>query len=69
MSDSYNCNNAKIGYKYELRHSSFERHFQLPDYIEGDPEAKLKDGLLTLKWNLKNKDKPISENKQIPILT
>jgi HSP20 family molecular chaperone IbpA len=59
---------ARTGWKHELRQSAFERRFQLPDTAEGDPyEAKLKDGILTLKWNLKREKELTTGNKQIAI--
>lgn len=39
----------------ELKKSSFSRLELLPEDIEGDPEAKVKDGLLTLVWNVRKK--------------
>ena len=53
--------------RHELRQSVFERHFKLPDDVEGDPVAKLKDGILTLRWRTKGRDAPQLVNKQIPI--
>lgn len=50
----------------ELRTSSFSRSVKLPDNIEGDPEAVLKDGILTLTWNLKQATIQ-STSKKIPI--
>jgi HSP20 family protein len=37
----------------ELHKSSFRRELHLPNFIEGEPEAKVKDGLLTLRWKHK----------------
>lgn len=37
----------------ELRQSAFRRSVKLPDNVNGDPEAVLKDGILQLRWNLK----------------
>ena len=34
----------------ELSRSAFERILRLPDSIKGDPEAVLKNGVLTLSW-------------------
>lgn len=34
----------------ELRSSAFERQVKLPDHIDGDPKAVMKDGLLKLTW-------------------
>ena len=40
-------------YVRELSSKSFRRQIRLPDSVEGDPDATLKDGLLTLKWKIK----------------
>ncbi|MGB6042549.1 MAG: Hsp20/alpha crystallin family protein [Pirellulales bacterium] len=40
-------------YVRELSSKSFRRQIRLPETIEGDPEAVLKDGMLTLSWNTK----------------
>lgn len=60
--------NATI-YLRELRASAFERQIQLPKNIEGDPKASLKDGILTLQWNLKGQEPIKSGIKRIPIST
>lgn len=36
----------------ELSSKSFSRQIRLPEMIEGDPDAVLKNGLLTLKWKM-----------------
>ena len=41
----------------ELRRSQFERTITLPDYVKGDPEAVMKNGLLSLGWKIE-KEKP-----------
>jgi HSP20 family protein len=42
----------------ELRHSQFKRILQLPEYVEEDPSAELKDGILTLTWKLVQEPQP-----------
>lgn len=43
----------------ELKRSSFKRVVSLPDYVIGDPEAELKNGILSLAWKTQKKlDKP-----------
>ena len=37
---------------HELSSKSFSRQLKLPASVEGEPDAVLKNGLLTLKWNL-----------------
>jgi HSP20 family protein len=39
-------------YLRELRRSAFERSLSLPNHVEGDPKAVMKDGLLTLTWEV-----------------
>jgi HSP20 family protein len=56
--------NTKMHFK-ELHKSKFNRSVVLPDFIEGEPEAELKDGILILKWK-HNLDKP-PEKKKISI--
>lgn len=48
------CNdNSATFYVKELRRSKFSRTIKLPDYVHGDPEAEIKNGLLTLTWTLR----------------
>lgn len=52
----------------ELKTSKFCRVINLPEDAEGDPEAVLKDGILTLSWKLPEKAKPPEPQvKKIPI--
>jgi hypothetical protein len=50
----------------ELKRGSFERVFQLPEDVNGEPKAVLKDGLLTLIWHIKQKEE-IPKIKNIEI--
>src|SRR5581483_6984179 len=52
-------------HKKELRRSSFERSLYLPDYVVGEPEATLKNGILTLIWDIPHLKPP--EKQNIPI--
>lgn len=36
----------------ELRRSAFERTLLIPTHVEGEPEAVMKDGILTLSWKI-----------------
>ncbi len=36
----------------ELRRSMFERSLKLPDYVKGEPDALMKDGILRLTWQV-----------------
>lgn len=40
----------------ELRQSNFSRSVKLPDYVKGDPEAVLRNGILTLVWSINHKE-------------
>jgi len=53
-------------YLRELRQSQFERTIKLPFDVKGQPtSAILKNGLLTVSWSLKPKEK--KEKKKISI--
>lgn len=59
---------SKEGTKYhvkELRRSQFERTLVLPEYVKGEPEATMQDGILTLSWECPEAKVP--ERKKIPI--
>ena len=49
----------------ELHSSRFSRSFNLPSDVIGEPEAVLKDGVLTLKWKIDEKAKDKVEVKTI----
>lgn len=49
----------------ELRRSAFERSVYLPNDISGEPEAFMKNGILTLKWKLPEKEKTTVKKIQI----
>lgn len=49
----------------ELRRSAFERSVYLPNDITGEPEATMKNGILTLKWKLPEKEKTTVKKIQI----
>lgn len=51
----------------ELRRSSFSRQVRLPDTVEGDPQASLKDGLLKLTWVIRKDEPEKEEAKRIKI--
>jgi HSP20 family molecular chaperone IbpA len=55
ISESYqNKDDCKYFFR-ELRKSAFERCIYLPNELEGDPEATMKNGILKLSWNLPEK--------------
>jgi HSP20 family molecular chaperone IbpA len=65
MSEEYR---SPEGSKYmvtELHKSRFSREVSIPDFVEGDPEATIKDGIITLTWKA-NLPKP--EEKSQPKL-
>lgn len=70
ISGSFSQKREDASYYYkELTQSTFQRSFYIPDNVEKlEPEASMKDGLLTLKWNLKQEEKKKKPDmKQIPI--
>lgn len=56
-------------YVRELSTKAFRRQIRLPDTIEGDPEASLKDGLLTLEWQVKKEILEEAMTRRIEIKT
>jgi HSP20 family molecular chaperone IbpA len=59
------CENASYQVR-ELCKRNFVREFLLPENLEGDPKASMKDGLLILRWATKpNEEKSV--NRKIPI--
>jgi HSP20 family protein len=53
----------------ELSYGSFKRQLRLPENIEGEPVAELKDGILTLTFKLQLPEEKQPEVKRIPIQT
>jgi HSP20 family molecular chaperone IbpA len=51
----------------ELTYGSFKRQLRLPDNVEGEPVAELKDGILTLTFRLQLPEEKKPEVKKIPI--
>jgi HSP20 family protein len=51
----------------ELSYGSFKRQLRLPENIEGEPVAELKDGVLTLTFKLQLPEEKKPEVKKIPI--
>lgn len=47
----------------ELKRSHFSRSIKLPDNLDGDPTANAKDGILTLKWKMKDAATPDAVRK------
>lgn len=66
MSHDYQCSNGTDFHHRELTRAKFQRVVRLPEEVKGDPEAVIKNGLLTLTWKL---EKPLAEEeaKLIPI--
>ncbi|RDJ35552.1 MAG: Hsp20/alpha crystallin family protein [Crenarchaeota archaeon] len=56
-SEIYNTENAQCLTK-ELRTSQFSRHIKLPEWVDEEPKAAMKNGILSLTWN-----KPEAERK------
>ena len=51
----------------ELSYGSFKRQLRLPENIEGEPAAELKDGILTLTFKLQLPEEKKPEVKKIQI--
>jgi HSP20 family protein len=51
----------------ELTYGSFKRQLRLPDNVDGEPVAELKDGVLTLTFKLQLPEEKKPEVKKIPI--
>ena len=68
MSEEYASKDDAVFHIRELRHSQFQRVLQIPDLVEGEPEAELHDGILVLKWKIKKEELPPTK-KAIPIKT
>ena len=51
----------------ELTYGSFKRQLRLPENVEGEPVAELKDGVLTLTFKLQLPEEKKPEVKKIPI--
>jgi len=66
MSHDYQYSNETDYHYKELSRSRFQRVITLPKEVEGDPEAVIKDGMLTLSWEL-SKKLPAEETRIIPL--
>jgi HSP20 family protein len=58
MAEEHDAGESATYHIRELRHSQFKRILQLPDDVEGDPTAELKDGILTLSWRMREAEPP-----------
>ncbi len=70
ISGSSKSNGEKSENQYhirELSYGSFKRQLRLPENIEGDPVAELKDGILTLTFKLQLPEEKQPEVKKISI--
>jgi HSP20 family molecular chaperone IbpA len=65
MSAEYKSPTAERYYARELHKSRFSREIPVPENAKGDPEAEIKNGILTLTWKMEAPKKP--ERKMIPI--
>lgn len=51
MSEEYRIHGDDAAFTHkELHRRGFVRYIALPDTIKGDPEAKIRDGIVTLSW-------------------
>jgi HSP20 family molecular chaperone IbpA len=67
MSQEHRSKDGSNHYIREIKESMFQRSIQLPEDVMGDPEAVLKDGILTLTWKVKSPPEPDKEVKKIQI--
>lgn len=61
MAEEYRTPDKAQHYLRELRASAFERQLRLPDHVKGDPKAVMKDGILTLTWQIE----PIKKEPEV----
>jgi HSP20 family molecular chaperone IbpA len=70
ISGSTKTNGEKNENQYhirELSYGSFKRQLRLPENVDGEPTAELKDGILTLTFKLRLEEEKQPEAKKIPI--
>jgi len=70
ISGTSKTNGEKTDEQYhirELTYGSFKRQLRLPDNVEGEPVAELKDGILTLTFRLQVPEEKKPEVKKFPI--
>lgn len=65
MSHDYQYANDIDYYYRELTRAKFQRVIRLPNEVKGDPEAVVKNGMLTLTWTLEKSLE--AETKLIPV--
>jgi len=65
MSDAHQHSEGSHFHIRELKRSSFERRVLLPDFVTGEPEATIKDGILRLIWKVPELQKPKPTQVQI----
>ncbi|MCY2986622.1 MAG: Hsp20 family protein [Planctomycetota bacterium] len=62
------CHPASFQYHIrELFYGSFKRQLRLPDNLNGEPVAELKDGILKLTFKLQLPEEKQPESRKIPI--
>jgi HSP20 family protein len=70
ISGTSKTNGEKTDEQYhirELTYGSFKRQLRLPENVEGEPVAALKDGVLTLTFKLQLPEEKKPEVRKIPI--
>ena len=69
ISGSSKTNGEKSENQYhirELSYGSFKRQLRLPENIEGEPVAELKDGILTLTFKLQLPEEKTARSQEDP---
>jgi len=67
MAEDYQNKDETTYYVRELRRSNFERWLTVPENVEGDPDAVVKDGILRLTWKLKKEEVPKLAGREIEV--
>jgi len=67
MSEEHQSSEEARYYVRELKKSSFRKSITLPKWIEGDPEATFKDGMLKLAWKLPEETEDIPQVRKIEV--
>lgn len=68
MSEEYTFKDEETNWQTkELCRRAFTRTVALPGNLEGEPEAKIKDGIVTLKWKVKSEQPAIPTTKVITL--
>jgi HSP20 family molecular chaperone IbpA len=65
MSEDHQHSDGSHYHIRELKRSTFERRLILPDFVSGEPEATLRDGLLRLVWKVPELRRPQARQVEV----